>query len=205
VCASGGRDRFQVGQNCRGPLGLLCAVTPVMDATASVEPILQIPAPAEVFKIAQVNAPQEVPYCCSKRCSQGSVPWTVGETRRSEGTKIMAGADRRGLPAAVSVENATPHEVKLVVPVLKARRRFRLKRIEELMDRSLTEVRLRLGPKRAQVSSRRGYSSGAGQFWRGALFYSTRRTSLSQRGQPGAVEAPIDNFRPRTGQGLSYA
>jgi hypothetical protein len=30
----------------------------------------------------------------------------------------MAGADRRGLPAAVSVENATPHEVKLVVPVL---------------------------------------------------------------------------------------
>lgn len=112
--------------------------------------------PAEVFKIAQVNAPQEVPYCCSKRCSQGSVPWTVGETRRSEGTKIMAGADRRGLPAAVSVENATPHEVKLVVPVLNARRRFRLKRIEELMDRSLTEVRLRLGPKPAQLSSCRG-------------------------------------------------
>src|SRR5450631_1903922 len=138
-------------------------------------------------------------------CSQGSVPWTVGETRRSEGTKIMAGADRRGLPAAVSVENATPHEVKLVVPVLKARRRFRLKRIEELMDRSLTEVRLRLGPQRAQVSSRRGYSSGARQFWRGALFYGTRRTSLSQRGQRGAVEEPIDNFRPRTGQGLSYA
>lgn len=161
--------------------------------------------PAEVFKIAQVNAPQEVPYCCSKRCSQGSVPWTVGETRRSEGIKIMAGADRRGLPAAVSVENAIPHEVKLVVPVLKARRRFRLKRIEELMDRSLTEVRLRLGPKRAKVSSRRGYSSGAGQFWRGALFYSTRRISLSQRGQRGAVEEPIDNFRPRTGQGLLYA
>ena len=119
----------------------------------------------------------------------------------AEGTKIMVGADRRGLPAAVSVEN----EVKLVVPVLKARRRFRLKRIEELMARSLTEVRLRLGPKRAQVSSRRGYSSGAGQFWRGALFYSTRRTSLSQRGQRGAVEEPIDNFRPRTGQGLLYA
>jgi two-component system, OmpR family, phosphate regulon sensor histidine kinase PhoR len=32
-------------------------------------------------------------------------------------------------------------------PCLKSKRRFRLKRIEELIDRSLTEVRLRVNPK----------------------------------------------------------
>ena len=30
----------------------------------------------------------------------------------------MAVADRHGLPVAVHVESATPHEVKLVVPIL---------------------------------------------------------------------------------------
>ena len=30
----------------------------------------------------------------------------------------MAGADRHGLPVAISVESATPHEVKLALPTL---------------------------------------------------------------------------------------
>jgi hypothetical protein len=38
----------------------------------------------------------------------------VGKTKRGKGTKIMAIADRHGLPAAVHVESATPHEVTLV-------------------------------------------------------------------------------------------
>jgi transposase len=38
----------------------------------------------------------------------------VGKTKRGKGTKIMAIADRRGLPVAVHVESATPHEVTLV-------------------------------------------------------------------------------------------
>lgn len=38
----------------------------------------------------------------------------VGKTKRGKGTKIMAIADASGFPVAVSVESATPHEVKLV-------------------------------------------------------------------------------------------
>ena len=38
----------------------------------------------------------------------------VGKTKRGKGSKITAIADRRGLPVAVHVESATPHEVTLV-------------------------------------------------------------------------------------------
>jgi transposase len=44
--------------------------------------------------------------------------WKVGKTKRGTGTKIMAVADRNGLPASVCVESATPHEVKLVTSTL---------------------------------------------------------------------------------------
>src|ERR1019366_1421701 len=38
----------------------------------------------------------------------------VGPTRRGKGTKIMAIADRRGLPVAVGIASASPHETRLV-------------------------------------------------------------------------------------------
>jgi transposase len=38
----------------------------------------------------------------------------VGKTKRGKGTKIMAIADCHGLPVAVCIESASPHEVKLV-------------------------------------------------------------------------------------------
>jgi transposase len=38
----------------------------------------------------------------------------VGKTKRGKGTKIMAVADRHGLPVAVSIASASPHEVTLV-------------------------------------------------------------------------------------------
>jgi hypothetical protein len=38
----------------------------------------------------------------------------VGNTKGGEGSKIMAIADRKGLPVAVHVESATPHEVTVV-------------------------------------------------------------------------------------------
>ncbi|MGO9542237.1 MAG: IS5 family transposase [Terriglobales bacterium] len=41
-----------------------------------------------------------------------------GKPKRGKGTKIMAVADSHGLPVAVYVDSATPHEVKLVVPTL---------------------------------------------------------------------------------------
>jgi len=38
----------------------------------------------------------------------------VGKTKRGKGTKLMAVADRFGLPLAILTESASPHEVKLV-------------------------------------------------------------------------------------------
>ena len=44
----------------------------------------------------------------------------VGKTKRGKGTKLMAIADRAGLPVAVSITSATPHEVTLVEATLDA-------------------------------------------------------------------------------------
>jgi transposase len=45
----------------------------------------------------------------------------VGKTKRGKGTKVMAVADRTGLPIAVCTASASPHEVTLVQSVLDAR------------------------------------------------------------------------------------
>jgi transposase len=45
----------------------------------------------------------------------------VGKTKRGKGSKIMVIADRQGLPVAVHVESATPHEVRLVQATLAKR------------------------------------------------------------------------------------
>jgi hypothetical protein len=42
----------------------------------------------------------------------------VGKTKRGKGTKIMAVADRNGLPVFVCAESATPHEVTLPMSTL---------------------------------------------------------------------------------------
>ncbi len=53
----------------------------------------------------------------------------VGPTKRGKGTKIMAIADASGLPCALHVASASPHEVKLVGATLE--RRF----LSQLPDR----------------------------------------------------------------------
>jgi transposase len=45
----------------------------------------------------------------------------IGPTRRGKGSKIMAISDRHGLPLAIHVASASPHEVKLVDATLAAR------------------------------------------------------------------------------------
>ncbi|MGA2300883.1 MAG: IS5 family transposase [Candidatus Acidiferrum sp.] len=45
----------------------------------------------------------------------------VGPTRRGKGSKIMAISDGHGLPLAVHVASASPHETKLVEPTLQRR------------------------------------------------------------------------------------
>jgi transposase len=54
--------------------------------------------------------------CDSKKRGQG-----VGKTKRGKGTKVMAVADGAGLPIAISVGSASPHEVKLVEQTLEGR------------------------------------------------------------------------------------
>ena len=45
----------------------------------------------------------------------------MGKTKRGKGTKLMAVADGTGLPLAISVGSASPHEVKLVEDTLDKR------------------------------------------------------------------------------------
>ena len=45
----------------------------------------------------------------------------MGKTKRGKGTKIMAVADRAGLPVAIHVASAAPHEVTLVDATLEQR------------------------------------------------------------------------------------
>ena len=45
----------------------------------------------------------------------------VGPTRRGKGSKIMAIADRHGLPVACSIASASPHETKLVEATVEQR------------------------------------------------------------------------------------
>ena len=42
----------------------------------------------------------------------------MGKTKRGKGTKLMAVADRAGLPLAVYAASASPHEVTLVTETL---------------------------------------------------------------------------------------
>ena len=42
----------------------------------------------------------------------------MGKTKRGKGAKIMAVADRSGLPIAISVSSASPHEITLVEATL---------------------------------------------------------------------------------------
>lgn len=46
---------------------------------------------------------------------------SVGKTKRGKGSKVMAMADTHGLPVAVYVESATPHQVTLVNATLAER------------------------------------------------------------------------------------
>ena len=45
----------------------------------------------------------------------------VGKTKRGKGTKLMAVADRAGLPIAIHTQSASPHEVTLVEATLQDR------------------------------------------------------------------------------------
>lgn len=45
----------------------------------------------------------------------------VGKTKRGKGTKIMAIVDSAGLPVAICIESASPHEVTLVENTIDAR------------------------------------------------------------------------------------
>jgi transposase len=70
----------------------------------------------------------------------------VGKTKQGKGTKIMAVADRAGLPVAIHVASASPHEVTLAEPTLAHRfTRARPPRLigDRAYDSDPLDVRLR--------------------------------------------------------------
>src|SRR5215471_10335300 len=56
-----------------------------------------------------------------KLCFRQKGGLCVGKTKRGKGTKILAVADRNGLPVAVCTDSASPAEVKLVCQTLEQR------------------------------------------------------------------------------------
>ena len=54
-------------------------------------------------------------------CSGEKRGLCVGKTKRGKGTKIMAVADRHGLPVAIHAASASPHEVTLVQSTVQGR------------------------------------------------------------------------------------
>jgi transposase len=65
----------------------------------------------------------------------------VGKTKRGKGSKLMAVADRSGLPLAVHVTSASPHEVTLVHDTLKERF-FRSRPVRLIGDRAYDSDKL---------------------------------------------------------------
>jgi transposase len=60
--------------------------------------------------------------CRDERCFQQFGPQAcVGKTQRGKGSKIMAIADRQGIPIAVHIDSATPYDVTLVRATLAER------------------------------------------------------------------------------------
>ena len=65
----------------------------------------------------------------------------VGKTKRGKGSKLMAVADRSGLPLAVYLTSASPHEVTLVHDTLKERF-FRSRPLRLIGDRAYDSDKL---------------------------------------------------------------
>ncbi|MGC1383721.1 MAG: IS5 family transposase [Candidatus Acidiferrales bacterium] len=74
----------------------------------------------------------------------------VGPTRRGKGSKIMAISDGHGLPVAVHVASASPHETKLVEPTIE--RRF----LAETPERLIGDRAYDSDPLDAQMRERFG-------------------------------------------------
>jgi len=74
----------------------------------------------------------------------------VGPTRRGKGSKIMAISDGHGLPLAVHVASASPHETKLVEPTIE--RRF----LAETPQRLIGDRAYDSDPLDAQICERFG-------------------------------------------------
>jgi transposase len=74
----------------------------------------------------------------------------VGPTKRGKGSKIMAIADRHGLPVAVHVASASPHETRLVEPTIE--RRF----LAETPERLIGDRAYDSDPLDAQIRERFG-------------------------------------------------
>src|ERR1043165_5628788 len=72
----------------------------------------------------------------------------VGKTKRGKGTKIMICTDASGLPLAVDIASASPHEVTLIEPLLERRL------LRRLPQRLIYDLAADSDPLRARLRKR---------------------------------------------------
>src|SRR5947208_4347237 len=132
------------------------AVSPVPDVSSAISRLATQRPPA-----ARVTTPGRRPPRSRQTRSQRGVHRcqlqlgekrgsAVGPTRRGKGSKIMAIGDGHGLPLAVHVASASPHETKLVEPTLQ--RRF----LAETPERLIGDRAYDSDPLDAQIRERFG-------------------------------------------------
>ncbi len=126
-CPRGAR-RGALDSAYRSPLARLAARIPAVPDVPSPIPAMGARRPSRAHSACSGRR-SAAPWCprpggsihrcflqqCEKRGD------CVGPTRRGKGTKIMAIADRHGLPLALWVSSASPHESRLVEQTLRAR------------------------------------------------------------------------------------
>ena len=99
--------------------------------------------------IAREAGPERIVHRCHLQFGEKRA-LAVGPTRRGKGSKIMAISDGHGLPLAVHVASASPHETKLVEPTLQ--RRF----LAETPDSLIGDRAYDSDPLDAQIRERFG-------------------------------------------------
>lgn len=126
--------------NLSSPLPTVAALRPAYQTTA--ETGRRLTRPGEVGSARSLHRRQL--QFGEKRGS------SVGPTKRGKGSKIMAIADRHGLPLAVHVASASPHETRLVAPTIE--RRF----LAETPARLIGDRAYDSDPRDAQIRQRFG-------------------------------------------------
>src|SRR6267143_3294288 len=111
------------GRSVEGPPGALSVVPDVSSPLSSLGPAGHAAARRRSARPGSPRARRARPERNLHRrlvCERQKKGRCVGKTKRGKGTKIMVLADRAGLPLAITIASASPHEATLVPQTLNA-------------------------------------------------------------------------------------